>query len=255
MSLNIDNNQQPQANNGGVNNNQNPMNAALGGNAAKGCFGLSKAAILGIVVLLVLGYWAKRTYNGFVAQEENVKTAWSQVENQYQRRIDLIKNVAASAKKYANTEKEIQLGTANARAHNNTTANADQQMQAVAATADSLANVKMDPNDAASMQSYAAAQDKMLEQARLAINVVHEAYPELKSDKLFENLQVQLEGTENRIATERKKFNETAQGYNTNIRKFPGNILAKFFGFNERPYFQSQEGADKAPDVDSMLND
>ena len=95
----------------------------------------------------------------------------------------------------------------------------------------------------------------MLEQARLAINVVHEAYPELKSDKLFENLQVQLEGTENRIATERKKFNETAQGYNTNIRKFPGNILAKFFGFNERPYFASQEGADKAPDVDSMLND
>ena len=255
MDLNIDNNQQPQVNNGGVNNNQNPMNAALGVNAGKGCFGMGKLGCAGIAILAALAMWVYSGYNGLVTQEEEVKTAWSQVENQYQRRIDLIKNVAASAKKYANTEKEIQLGTANARAHNNTAANADQQMQAVAATADSLANVKMDPNDAASMQSYAAAQDKMLEQARLAINVVHEAYPELKSDKLFENLQVQLEGTENRIATERKKFNETAQGYNTNIRKFPGNILAKFFGFNERPYFAAQEGADKAPDVDTMLND
>ena len=105
------------------------------------------------------------------------------------------------------------------------------------------------------MQQYAAAQDKMLEQARLAFNVVHEAYPELKADKLFENLQVQLEGTENRVATERKKFNETAQSYNTNIRKFPGNILAKVFGFNERPYFAAQEGADKAPDLDTMFDE
>ncbi len=246
MALNTNDNN-ADVNNVNNANNGNPLNAALGGNAAKGCFGMGKMGCIGIAVLAALAMWVYSFYNGMVTQEEEVKTAWSQVENQYQRRIDLIKNVAASAKKYANTEKEIQLGTANARAHNNTTANADQQMQAVAATADSLANVKMDPNDAASMQSYAAAQDKMLEQARLAINVVHEAYPELKSDKLFENLQVQLEGTEN--------LNETAQNYNTNIRKFPGNILAKFFGFNERPYFAAQEGADKAPDVDSMLND
>ena len=189
MSLNTNNTQEPQVNNGGVNNNQNPMNAALGGNAGKGCFGLGKLGCAGIAILAALAMWVYSGYNGLVTQEEEVKTAWSQVENQYQRRIDLIKNVAASAKKYANTEKEIQLGTANARAHNNTAANADQQMQAVAATADSLANVKMDPNDAKSMQSYAAAQDKMLEQARLAINVVHEAYPELKSDKLFENFK------------------------------------------------------------------
>ena len=162
--------------------------------------------------------------------------------------------MAASAKKYANTEKEIQLGTANARAHNNT-ASADQQMQAVAATADSLSKVKMDPNDAKSLQQYAAAQDKMLEQARLAINVVHEAYPELKSDKLFENLQVQLEGTENRVATERKKFNETAKEYNISIRRFPKNILANIFGFKERAYFAAQEGADKAPVLESVLND
>ena len=146
MSLNTNNTQEPQVNNGGVNNNQNPMNAALGGNAGKGCFGLGKLGCAGIAILAALAMWVYSGYNGLVTQEEEVKTAWSQVENQYQRRIDLIKNVAASAKKYANTEKEIQLGTANARAHNNT-ANADQQMQAVAATADSLANVKMDPNE------------------------------------------------------------------------------------------------------------
>ena len=158
MSLNTNNTQEPQVNNGGVNNNQNPMNAALGGNAGKGCFGLGKLGCAGIAILAALAMWVYSGYNGLVTQEEEVKTAWSQVENQYQRRIDLIKNVAASAKKYANTEKEIQLGTANARAHNNTAANADQQMQAVAATADSLANVKMDPNDAKSLQQYAAAQ-------------------------------------------------------------------------------------------------
>jgi LemA protein len=247
------------ANNQNVNNpNPNPMNAALGGNAGKGCFGLGKMGCIGIAVLAALAMWVYSGYNGLVTQEEEVKTAWSQVENQYQRRIDLIKNVAASAKKYAKHEQGTFQGVTNARARTNVggqAEQADQQMQAVAATADSLANVKMDPNNAQSMQAYAAAQDKMLEQARLAINVVHEAYPELKADKLFENLQVQLEGTENRVATERKKFNETAQAYNTNIRKFPGNILAKFFGFNERPYFAAQAGADKAPDLDTMFDE
>lgn len=254
MDLNVDNNQQPQVNNGGVNNNQNPMNAALGGNAAKGCFGMSKMGCIGLALLAAIAVWAYSSYNGFVTQEEEVKTAWSQVENQYQRRIDLIKNVAASANKYAKHEQGTFQGVTNARARTNMTDQADQQMQAVAATADSLSKVKMDPNDANSMQAYAAAQDKMLEQARLAINVVHEAYPELKADKLFENLQVQLEGTENRVATERKKFNETAQRYNTNIRRFPGNVMAKIFGFTERPYFAAQEGADKAPDVNSMFD-
>jgi LemA protein len=236
-------------------NNPNPMNAALGGKAGKGCFGMSTMGCVGIAIIAALAMWAYSFYNGMVTQEEEVKTAWSQVENQYQRRIDLIKNVAASAKKYAKHEQGTFQGVTNARARTNVGDQADQQMQAVAATADSLASVKMDPNNAQSMQAYAAAQDKMLEQARLAINVVHEAYPELKADKLFENLQVQLEGTENRVATERKKFNETAQKYNTNIRRFPGNILAKVFGFNERPYFAAQEGADKAPDLDTMLDD
>ena len=235
-------------------NNPNPVNNLSAGKAAKGCLGLGTTGGILILLAVILGFWVYSGYNGLVTQEEEVKTAWSQVENQYQRRIDLIKNVAASAKKYANTEKEIQLGTANARAHNNT-ASADQQMQAVAATADSLSKVKMDPNDAKSLQQYAAAQDKMLEQARLAINVVHEAYPELKSDKLFENLQVQLEGTENRVATERKKFNETAKEYNISIRRFPKNILANIFGFKERAYFAAQEGADKAPVLESVLND
>lgn len=237
------------------NNQNNAVNQLSAGKAAKGCFGLGTVGGLLLVAGVGLVLWAIGSYNGFVNQEEAVKTAWSQVENQYQRRIDLIKNVAASAKKYAQNEKDIHLGVANARAGNPTTSAADQQMQAVAATADSLSQVKMDPNNAQSMQQYAAAQDRMLEQARIAINATHEAYPELKSDKLFENLQVQLEGTENRVATERKKFNETAQTYNTNLRRFPGNIVGKIFGFNERPYFAAQEGADKAPDLGSYLDD
>ena len=236
-------------------NNVNPVNNLSAGGAAKGCFGMGKMGCALIAIVAALAMWAYSGYNDLVTQEEEVKTAWSQVENQYQRRIDLIKNVAASAKKYAKHENETFQGVTNARARTNVGQQADQQMQAVAATADSLASIKMNPNNAQSMQAYAAAQDKMLEQARLAINVVHEAYPELKADKLFENLQVQLEGTENRVATERKKFNETAKVYNTNIRKFPKNILAKVFGFNERPYFAAQEGADKAPDLDNMLND
>lgn len=234
-------------------NNPTPNNLSAG-SAAKGCFGMSKMGCIGLALLAAIAVWAYSSYNGFVTQEEEVKTAWSQVENQYQRRIDLIKNVAASANKYAKHEQGTFQGVTNARARTNVGEQADQQMQAVAATADSLAKVKMDPNDANSMQAYAAAQDKMLEQARLAINVVHEAYPELKADKLFENLQTQLEGTENRVAVERKKFNETAQKYNTNIRRFPGNIMAKIFGFTERPYFAAQEGADKAPDVNTMFD-
>lgn len=236
-------------------NNVNPVNNLSAGGAAKGCFGMGKMGCALIAIVAALAMWAYSGYNDLVTQEEEVKTAWSQVENQYQRRIDLIKNVAASAKKYAKHENETFQGVTNARARTNVGQQADQQMQAVAATADSLASIKMDPNNAQSMQAYAAAQDKMLEQARLAINVVHEAYPELKADKLFENLQVQLEGTENRVAIERKKFNDTAKEYNTNIRKFPKNILAKVFGFNERPYFAAQEGADKAPDLDNMFND
>ena len=239
-----------------VNNpNVNPVNNAMGGNAAKGCFGLGKMGCIGIAVLAALAMWVYSGYNGLVTQEEEVKTAWSQVENQYQRRIDLIKNVAATANKYAKHEQSTQQGVTNARAHNNVGEQADQQMNAVAASADSLGRVKMDPNDANSIKQYEAAQNRILEQARLAINVVHEAYPELKADKLFENLQVQLEGTENRISTERKKFNDIAKVYNTDIRHFPTNIFAGIFGFKERPYFAAQEGADKAPDLEQMFND
>ena len=147
-------------------NNPNPMNAALGGKAGKGCFGMSTMGCVGIAIIAALAMWAYSFYNGMVTQEEEVKTAWSQVENQYQRRIDLIKNVAASAKKYAKHEQGTFQGVTNARARTNVGDQADQQMQAVAATADSLASVKMDPNNAQSMQAYAAAQDKMLEQQR-----------------------------------------------------------------------------------------
>ena len=234
-------------------------NPAIGNNAAqgakKGCLGGLGIGGIIIAVLALLCIGGCSSYNRLVSEEEDVKNAWSQVENQYQRRIDLIKNVAATANKYAKHEQSTQQGVTNARAHNNVGEQADQQMNAVAASADSLGRVKMDPNDANSIKQYEAAQNRILEQARLAINVVHEAYPELKADKLFENLQVQLEGTENRISTERKKFNDIAKVYNTDIRHFPTNIFAGIFGFKERPYFAAQEGADKAPDLEQMFND
>lgn len=257
MDLNIDNNQQPQLNNGGVNNNQNPMNAALGGNAGKGCFGMSKLGCAGIAAIAALIIWGIVSYNGFVKQEQNVKESWSQVENQYQRRADLIKNVAASVKAYAKHEQGTFKDVTNARARTNQQVD-DQisnQMQAVEASADSLMNVKVDPNNKASMQNFINAQDKITEQARLAINVVHEAYPELKASELFKDMQTQLEGSENRVSVARKDFLQKAKEYNTAIKVVPGVIIAKICGFQERPYFEAQEGADKAPDVGSILND
>ena len=250
MNQDVNNNFETQPINQG-NANQTPMNNLNAGKAAKGCFGLSTATIIGIIVLLGLGMWGCNSYNGFVEKEQEVEKAWSQVENQYQRRIDLYKNIAATVKAYAKHERETYQGVTNARARTNQQQdNADQQMQAIENTADSLAKVKMDPNDPKSMQQYAQAQEKMKDQMQIAINVVHEAYPDLKANENFKELQAQIEGTENRITTARKYFIGVANDYNTDIKRFPGNVLANIFGFKEKAYFAAQEGADKAPDVD-----
>ena len=253
MALNFDNNQQPLDNNGGVNNNQNPMNAALGGNAAKGCFGLSKAAILGIVVLLALGGWACSTRNGFVNQEKEVEAGWSEVENTYQRRADLYKTIAANVKKYDKHERETYQGVTNARAGK--LQESDQQMQAVTTMADSLNAVKADPNDLNAMKEYINAQNKLKDQLSLAINVVHEAYPDLKAEDLHKDFQVQMEGTENRITNARREYIKKAKEYNRDIELFPGMIVAKLFNFAPKPFFEADEGSKKVPDVAEMLED
>jgi len=222
-------------------NNQNPLNKF---SAAKGCFGLSRAAIIGIIALLCVGMWGCGKYNDFVDKEQVVNQKWSDVENQYQRRIDLYKNITKSVKAAAEHEHSTQQDVVEARA------NAQKRMQAIETTADSLKNIKLNPDDADALNKYAQAQERMREQMQIAINVVHEAYPDLKANENFLELQAQIEGTENRITVARNDFNSVAKDYNTTIKHFPGNIMAKMFGFKERAYFTAQEGADKAPDID-----
>jgi len=185
-----------------------------------------------IVVLLFAGYsWVKGTYNTMVTQDEGVKTTWSQVENQYQRRMDLIPNLVNTVKGYATHEKETLEGVVSARAE--------------------ATKTTIDPSNLneESMKKFQAAQGE-LSSALSRLMLVIERYPDLKANQNFSELQAQLEGTENRISVERKRFNETAQSYNTYIRSFPTNILAGMFGFQPKAYFSAESGAEKAPKVE-----
>ena len=185
-----------------------------------------------IVVLLFAGYsWVKGTYNTMVTQDEGVKTAWSQVENQYQRRMDLIPNLVNTVKGYATHEKETLEGVVSARAE--------------------ATKTTIDPSNLneESMKKFQAAQGE-LSSALSRLMLVIERYPDLKANQNFSELQAQLEGTENRISVERKRFNEPAQSYNTYIRSFPTNILAGMFGFQPKAYFSAESGAEKAPKVE-----
>ena len=193
----------------------------------KGCIGL---IVLGIIALALFG-WVKNGYNGLVSSEENVETAWAQVENVYQRRADLIPNLVETVKGYAKHEQETLEGVIEARAN---------------ATKVTIDPSNMTPED---LQKYQAAQGDVTN-ALSRLIAVAENYPDLKANQNFLELQSQLEGTENRIAVERNKFNEVAREYNTKRRSFPTNIIAGLFGFGDKPYFQAQEGADKAPKVD-----
>ncbi len=188
--------------------------------------------IVGIIVLFVIIIisWSTGIYNGLVSREEGVNSQWSQVENVYQRRADLIPNLVNTVKGYANFEKSTLTAVIEARSK---------------ATA---VNINPKNLDAASLQKFQSAQDG-LSSALGRLMVVVERYPELKANQNFLELQAQLEGTENRITVERQKFNESAQDYNTYIRKFPKNIFAGMFGFQKKAYFEAQQGAEKAPQV------
>lgn len=186
-------------------------------------------AVIAVVVIALFG-WVKGGYNGMVEQEETVSKAWSQVENVYQRRADLIPNLVNTVKGYAAHEKETLQGVVEARAKAT-------QM-----------SVNLEELSAENIKKYQAAQGD-LQQAIGRLLMLTENYPDLKANENFRDLQAQLEGTENRITVERQKFNEAAKEYNTNIRKFPNNILAGIFGFEKKGYFEAQEGAEKAPEV------
>jgi len=186
-------------------------------------------AVIVIFAIIVYG-WFKTTYNTMVAMDEGVKSQWAQVENVYQRRADLIPNLVNTVKGYATHEKETLEGVIEARSK--------------------ATSVNIDANNL-TPQSFAAFQQAQqgLTQALSKLMVVVERYPNLKANENFLELQAQLEGTENRIAVERKKFNEVTQAYNTYIKLFPKNMLSGMFGFQQKPYFKAQVGAEKVPEV------
>ncbi|MDP3451449.1 MAG: LemA family protein [Bacteroidales bacterium] len=195
---------------------------------------LSKGLITLLIVLgviLIIFLWVKNSYNSMVQQEEQVTTAWSQVENVYQRRADLIPNLVATVKGYASHERETLEGVVNARAK---------------ATQTTIDPTNMTPQ---AMEKFQQAQGE-LSQALGRLMVVVERYPDLKANQNFLELQSQLEGTENRITVERQKYNESARVFNTTIRMFPKNMIAGMFGFERKIYFEAKEGADVAPVVE-----
>ncbi|MDO8648359.1 MAG: LemA family protein [Candidatus Peregrinibacteria bacterium] len=178
-------------------------------------------ALLGIVILLVVWLWGG--YNSLVASREGVEGAWSQVETQYQRRFDLVPNLVETVKGAANFEQETLTAVTQART----------QWQGAQGNR---------PAQIAAAEGFESAL------ARLIVTV--ESYPQLKATEAFRDLMAQLEGTENRIATARKDYNEAVQQFNVKVKRFPGNILAGLFGFGAETFFQSTEGSENAPTVD-----
>lgn len=190
--------------------------------------------ILGVIILfvLIIGGWLASSYNNLVTLNETVEQAWSQVENQYQRRADLIPNLVNTVKGYANFEKEVLTDVTKARA-----------------SVGQMTVTKEVLNDPAAFQKFEQAQEG-LKSALSRLLVTVEKYPDLKANENFLQLQSQLEGTENRISVERKAFNEKVQIYNTSVKKFPTNILAGIFGYREKQYFKAVAGAEAAPKVE-----
>ena len=183
---------------------------------------------IGVVAVVVIFLYA--TYNGFVNKEEGLKSAWSNVETQYQRRADLIPNLVNTVKGYA--------------AHESQTLNEVTEARAKATSI----NLSADDLTPEKLQQFQQAQARV-RSALGRLIAVSESYPDLKANQNFLELQAQLEGTENRIAVARKDFNDVAQKYNVSVRRFPANLVARMFGFEQKPYFESAEGTETAPQV------
>ena len=183
---------------------------------------------IGVVAVVVIFFYA--TYNGFVNKEEGLKSAWSNVETQYQRRADLIPNLVSTVKGYAAHETQTLNEVTEARA----------RATSINLSADDLTPERLQQFQQAQVQVRSAL-------GRLI--AVSESYPDLKANRNFLELQAQLEGTENRIAVARKDFNAVAQRYNVSVRRFPANLVARMFGFGPKPYFESAEGTEAAPQV------
>ena len=186
--------------------------------------------LLIVALVIVVAAWCVSLYNGLVKKDEAAQAAWSQVENVYQRRMDLIPNLVNTVKGSSDFERST--------------------LEEVVAARASATQVKVDPSNLSeeNIAHYQKAQENLSGSlSRLLVTV--ERYPELKSNQNFRDLQAQLEGTENRITVERMKFNEAVRSYNTAIRRFPRNIVAGMFGFEKKGYFEAAQGAENAPEV------
>ncbi|MFA9392801.1 MAG: LemA family protein [Prolixibacteraceae bacterium] len=190
------------------------------------------AVFFGVLLITAFGVYkyGKNSYNNMVVMDEAVIAQWAQVENVYQRRLDLIPNLVNTVKGYASHEKETLEGVIEARAK--------------------ATQVTIDPSklDAASLQNFQESQSG-LSSALGRLMVVMEQYPDLKANQNFRDLQAQLEGTENRISVERGRFNDAARAYNSYIRLFPRNFIANMFDFEKKAYFEADKAAAKAPEV------
>ncbi len=215
-------------------NNYQQINESNYSNSQQGknkIFGLSKGLWVLIAVVAVLAIWLFSSYNGLVTQEEGVNQSWANLQSQYQRRADLIPNLVNTVKGYTNYEKGTLQAVVNARAKaTQTTVNADGLTEE-------------------NMQKFQEAQGE-LSSALSRLMVVVERYPELKASDQFQQLQAQLEGTENRINESRSLYNEVVMNYNVKVRRFPASIPAGLFGFHKKAMFQAEAGAEKAPQVD-----
>lgn len=187
--------------------------------------------IIVAAVIVILVAWAVGAYNGLVIKDENCSKQWSKVESQYQRRMDLIPNLVNTVKGYASHEEATLLKVIEAR--------------------NQASQVKVDAENMTQEQlnNFQQSQENLSTAIR-GLNIVVEQYPDLKANQNFLELQSQLEGTENRIAVERQRYSDVVNEYNTSVRRFPNSIFASMFGFDKKPYFESQTGAENAPKVE-----
>lgn len=191
---------------------------------------MKKGTIILLGVLLALVVWGVSAYNGLVSKEESVNEKWGAVQTVYQRRADLIPNLVSTVKGYAEHEQST--------------------LQEVTAARSRATSINIDPSTATpeQMEAWMAAQQE-LSSALGRLIAVSENYPDLKANQNFLSLQSQLEGTENRISVERQRYNEAVKEYNVSVRRFPNSIFASIFGFDKKPMFEAQAGAEVAPVV------
>jgi LemA protein len=183
--------------------------------------------VIGILILF-LGGCGCSSYNGLIQVDQNVKTAWSNVETNYQRRMDLYNSVIKVIEGSANFEKSTLRDVINARAN--------------------ATKVQVNVNDSASLAQYQRAQGQ-LQSSFSRLMAVAESYPDLKTTQQFKDFQTQIEGTENRINVARRDFNAAVQEYNLKVKRFPNNIFAGIFGYHEKPYYKSDPGSENAPEI------